>query len=83
MPTLAVVIMDEGNVHYFGPWNEGAQKLLSKYLPVSHLVAAAGCAETPQPLKPKAKKAPEAATKKTEEKVGQPLGGWSAGGSLK
>ena len=65
--------MDEGNVHYFGPWNENAQKLLSKYLPVSHLLAAAGGAEQPRDDKPKAKKAPDAKkdTKKEDDKVGQ------------
>ena len=40
-----VCIMDEGNCVYFGPWNEGAAHLLSKYLPTSHLLAAAGNAE--------------------------------------
>jgi hypothetical protein len=53
---LLVIIMDEGDVHYVGPWNEGAQKLLSKYLPVSHLLAAAGGAEQPRDDKPKKKK---------------------------
>jgi ABC-type multidrug transport system ATPase subunit len=27
-----VAIMDEGNCVYFGPWNEGAQKLLSRWV---------------------------------------------------
>jgi hypothetical protein len=74
LPLIAVVIMDSGAVHYFGPWNEDAQKLLSKYLPVSHLLAAAGGAEQPRDDKPKAKKAPEEAKKDTmkeEDKVGQ------------
>ena len=62
--------MDEGNVHYFGPWNEAAQKMLSKYLPVSHLLAAAGGAEQPRDDKPKASKAPEAKKATIEEQVG-------------
>lgn len=40
-----VAIMDEGNMIYFGPWNAQAQQLLSKVLPTSHLLAAAGAAE--------------------------------------
>lgn len=65
-----VAIMDDGNCMYFGPWNEGAQKLLSNYLPASHLLAAAGAAEQPRDAKkkPAAKK-----EEKKEEKVG---GAW-------
>lgn len=37
--------MDQGNMIYFGPWNANAQQLLSKVLPTSHLLAAAGGAE--------------------------------------
>jgi ABC-type multidrug transport system ATPase subunit len=43
-----VAIMDEGNMIYFGPWNTQAQQLLSKVLPTSHLLAAAGNAEQPK-----------------------------------
>uniref|UniRef100_A0A383WNY2 Uncharacterized protein n=1 Tax=Tetradesmus obliquus TaxID=3088 RepID=A0A383WNY2_TETOB len=43
-----VAIMDEGNMIYFGPWNGQAQQLLSKVLPTSHLLAAAGGAEQPK-----------------------------------
>jgi ATP-binding cassette, subfamily C (CFTR/MRP), member 1 len=56
-----VVIMDKGNVVYFGPWNDGAQQILSRYLPTSHLLASAGAAEQPKPKKGKA-------IKKAEEK---------------
>ncbi len=63
-----VAIMDEGNCLYFGPWNEGAQKLLSQYLPASFLLAAGGNAEQPRETKkkPAAKEA-----KKKDEKVGR------------
>jgi ATP-binding cassette subfamily C (CFTR/MRP) protein 1 len=40
-----VAIMDEGNMIYFGPWNAQAQTALSRVLPASHLLAAAGSAE--------------------------------------
>ncbi|WIA32616.1 hypothetical protein OEZ86_003419 [Tetradesmus obliquus] len=43
-----VAILDEGNMIYFGPWNADAQVLLSKVLPTSHLLAAAGGAEQPK-----------------------------------
>jgi ABC-type multidrug transport system ATPase subunit len=43
-----VAIMDQGNMIYFGPWNTQAQQLLSKVLPTSHLLAAAGNAEQPK-----------------------------------
>jgi hypothetical protein len=43
-----VAIMNEGEMVYFGPWNENAQRLLNQYLPVSHLLAAGGVAEQPQ-----------------------------------
>ena len=50
-----VAIMDQGNMIYFGPWNVQAQQLLSKVLPTSHLLAAAGNAEQPKDA-PKKKK---------------------------
>lgn len=50
-----VAIMDAGKVLYFGPWNEKAQTLLSKFLPASHVLAAAGNAEPPREVKPKKK----------------------------
>jgi ATP-binding cassette subfamily C (CFTR/MRP) protein 1 len=43
-----VAIMNEGEMVYFGPWNENAQRLLNQYLPVSHLLAAGGAAEQPK-----------------------------------
>uniref|UniRef100_A0A7S0R9V8 Uncharacterized protein n=1 Tax=Chlamydomonas leiostraca TaxID=1034604 RepID=A0A7S0R9V8_9CHLO len=43
-----VAIMDGGNMIYFGPWNERAREQLSKVLPASHLLAAAGAAEQPR-----------------------------------
>lgn len=49
--------MDEGRSVYFGPWNAAAQQLLSKYLPVSHVLAAGGNAEQPRDVKKAAKKA--------------------------
>ncbi|KAI8468106.1 MAG: hypothetical protein J3K34DRAFT_479395 [Monoraphidium minutum] len=61
-----VAIMDAGRCVYFGPWNDNAQQLLSRYLPVSHLVAAAGTAEQPRDEKKKSKAA--AGTGKTEDK---------------
>ncbi|KIZ01660.1 ABC transporter, multidrug resistance associated protein [Monoraphidium neglectum] len=61
-----VAIMDEGNCVYFGPWNEGAQKLLSRYLPASHLLAAAGNAEQPRDEK---KKPAKAATTTNQDKA--------------
>jgi ABC-type multidrug transport system fused ATPase/permease subunit len=51
-----VAIMDEGTCVYFGPWNAEAQQLLGKYLPASHLLAAAGNAEQPREQKKKAEK---------------------------
>ncbi|KAG1674667.1 hypothetical protein FOA52_007191 [Chlamydomonas sp. UWO 241] len=42
-----VAIMDEGNMIYFGPWNDAAMEQLSKLLPASHMLAAAGNAEQP------------------------------------
>jgi ATP-binding cassette subfamily C (CFTR/MRP) protein 1 len=59
-----VAIMDDGNCVYFGPWNEGAAQLLSKYLPASHLLAAAGQAE--QPRDTTKKPAKKADTKKQD-----------------
>jgi ABC-type multidrug transport system ATPase subunit len=50
-----VAIMDEGNMIYFGPWNAQAQQLLSRVLPTSHLLAAAGAAEQPKDAAPKKK----------------------------
>jgi ABC-type multidrug transport system ATPase subunit len=67
-----VAIMDDGNCVYFGPWNEGAAQLLSKYLPASHLLAAAGQAEQPRDTKKKpAKKAEE-----KKDKVRRVMGWW-------
>lgn len=60
-----VLIMDNGNAMYFGPWNDEAKQTLSKYLPTSHLLASAGAAEQPK-AKPKKKDASEPA--KVEEK---------------
>lgn len=53
-----VAIMDEGSCVYFGPWTPHAAELLSRYLPTSHLLAAAGQAEQPREdkKKPGAKK---------------------------
>lgn len=53
--------MDEGTCVYFGPWNPHAAQLLSRYLPASHMLAAAGQAEQPvedkkKPVKKEAKK---------------------------
>lgn len=48
--------MDEGDVVYFGPWNEAAQQLLGRYLPTSHLLAASGGAEQPRATKKAAAK---------------------------
>jgi ABC-type multidrug transport system ATPase subunit len=50
-----VAIMDQGDMLYFGPWNAQAQQLLSKVLPASHLLAAAGNAEQPKEGVPKKK----------------------------
>jgi ABC-type dipeptide/oligopeptide/nickel transport system ATPase component len=57
-----VAIMDEGQCVYFGPWNESAAQTLSKYLPASHLLAAAGAAEQPAETKPVKKGKASAAT---------------------
>jgi len=49
--------MEGGNCIYFGPWNASAQEQLSRVLPASHLLAAAGSAEAPRDpskVKPKA-----------------------------
>lgn len=51
--------MDEGTCVYFGPWNTEAQTLLGKYLPASHLLAAAGNAEQPREAKKKVEKKEE------------------------
>lgn len=53
-----VAIMNEGDMVYFGPWNENAKRLLNEYLPVSHLLAAAGGAEQPKPKDKKKAAAP-------------------------
>jgi hypothetical protein len=63
--------MDEGNCLYFGPWNAHAQELLGRYLPASHLLAAAGGAEQPREVKKKA------AVKKEEKK--DKVCGWAGG----
>ncbi|GLC48313.1 hypothetical protein PLESTB_000082600 [Pleodorina starrii] len=49
----AVAIMDEGRCLYFGKWNEQAQELLGKLLPITHLLHAAGSQEAPPAPKPK------------------------------
>lgn len=54
-----VAIMDEGRCLYFGKWNEEAQHLLGKLLPITHLLHAAGSQE-----------APPAPKKKAEDKAG-------------
>jgi ATP-binding cassette subfamily C (CFTR/MRP) protein 1 len=48
-----VAIMNEGECVYFGRWCEEAAQLLSKYLPASHLLAAAGSAEQPRDVQTK------------------------------
>ena len=68
--------MDEGNCVYFGPWNPEAQQLLGKYLPASHLVAAAGAAEQPRDAKKKPEKKEEG---KKAAQVGP--GPWALGGA--
>ncbi|GIL86269.1 hypothetical protein Vretimale_13733 [Volvox reticuliferus] len=50
----SVAIMDEGRCLYFGKWNEEAQQLLGKLLPITHLLHAAGSQEAP-PAAPKKK----------------------------
>ncbi|KAG1659736.1 hypothetical protein FOA52_006006 [Chlamydomonas sp. UWO 241] len=45
-----LAIMDEGNMIYFGPWNAAAKEQLSKLLPASHMLAAAGNAEQPREM---------------------------------
>ncbi|PNH10694.1 Multidrug resistance-associated protein 1 [Tetrabaena socialis] len=48
----SVCIMDEGHCVYFGKWNEDAQNLLGKLLPITHLLHAAGSQEAaPKPKK--------------------------------
>ncbi len=59
-----VAIMNDGDCLYFGKWNKEASDILSRYLPASHMLAAAGAAEQPRD-KPKAKKEE---SKKEEEK---------------
>ncbi|GBF87685.1 hypothetical protein Rsub_00396 [Raphidocelis subcapitata] len=58
-----VAIMDGGSVLYFGPWCPDAATLLSKYLPASHLLAAAGNAEQPSEKKKPAAKGPDSKSK--------------------
>ncbi|KXZ44762.1 hypothetical protein GPECTOR_62g877 [Gonium pectorale] len=54
----AVAIMDEGRCLYFGKWNEEAQHLLGKLLPITHLLHAAGSQEAaPKPKKKEGDKA--------------------------
>nr|AXF41555.1 HLA3 protein [Chlorella sp. ArM0029B] len=64
-----VCIMDDGNCMYFGPWNAEAAELLSRYLPTSHLLAAAGNAEQPKEGKPVPKKATKEESKPDEKKA--------------
>ncbi|KAJ9510651.1 hypothetical protein QJQ45_027539, partial [Haematococcus lacustris] len=52
-----VAIMEDGRMLYFGPWNERARELLSRVLPTSHLLAAAGGAEQPRDTTKKARPA--------------------------
>ncbi len=52
----AVAIMDEGRCLYFGRWNEEAQTLLGKLLPITHLLHAAGSQEAPPAPKKEAAK---------------------------
>lgn len=62
-----VAIMNEGEMVYFGPWNKEAQYLLNEYLPVAHLLAAAGGAEQPKPKAAK-KAAPAPARRRSSRK---------------
>jgi ABC-type multidrug transport system ATPase subunit len=57
-----VAIMDQGDMIYFGPWNAQAQQLLSKVLPTSHLLAAAGNAEQPKEAPKKKKPTPSSSS---------------------
>jgi ATP-binding cassette, subfamily C (CFTR/MRP), member 1 len=72
-----MAIMNEGDMVYFGPWNEEAKRLLNQYLPVSHLLAAGGAAEQPKGDKKKVAPKRKASTrqpsfKKKEPKVQPP-----------
>ena len=60
-----VAIMNEGDCLYFGKWNQEAAQILSRYLPASHLLAAAAGAEQPRD-KPKPKKADTVKEEKKE-----------------
>ncbi len=60
----AVAIMDEGRCLYYGSWNEEAQGLLGRLLPITHLLHAAGSQEAP-PAAPKPKTDGKAAPQKS------------------
>lgn len=75
-----VAIMDEGTCVYFGPWNAEAQQLLGKYLPASHLLAAAGNAEQPREQKKKAEKKEEKSTATVSVDAGMECGSGAARG---
>lgn len=66
--------MDEGSCVYFGPWTPHAAELLSRYLPTSHLLAAAGQAEQPRD------DAKKPGTKKAAKKEDKVSGGPAQGG---
>ncbi|KAL4427322.1 hypothetical protein ABPG77_003231 [Micractinium sp. CCAP 211/92] len=66
-----VAIMDEGSCVYFGPWTPHAAELLSRYLPTSHLLAAAGQAEQPRDDKKKPGAKKEAKKETTDSKTKQ------------
>ena len=66
-----VAIMNEGDCLYFGKWNQEAAQILSRYLPASHMLAAAGAAE--QPRDPKPKKAAAAKEVKSEVSKAPPM----------
>lgn len=51
--------MDGGNCIFFGPWSERARDTLSKVLPASHLLAAAGSTEQPRETAPTKKSKPQ------------------------
>jgi ATP-binding cassette subfamily C (CFTR/MRP) protein 1 len=67
-----MAIMNEGNMVYFGPWNETAKRLLNQYLPVSHLLAAGGAAEQPKGDKKKVVPKRKASTRQPSFKKKDP-----------
>lgn len=64
--------MNEGDCLYFGKWNQEAAQILSRYLPASHMLAAAGAAEQPRDP-PKAKKAQSTKEVKSEASKAPPM----------